>query len=122
MNAEPETLVEEVAVDLERRADLGGDVAPIVKMNDLPGSVEVHLIFPFKVDGKMLRKVRVRQPSQEDIDDFSSGKLPTFRDLLVRLTGLHNAVIRALTWEDSKAVHQIFRDVLPAFIEERLED
>lgn len=97
-------------------------VDPVVKLNPVPGSREVNLIYPFSVDGKMLRKVRIRLPSQGDIDDFSSGALPTLRDLLSRLTGLHPAVIKALVWEDSKAVHQVFRDVLPAFISERLDD
>ncbi len=97
------------------------DIAPVV-IASVAGSREVNLVFPFKVERRWLRKVSIRLPSQGDIDDFSSGDLPTLRDLLSRLTGLHPAVLKALIWHDSAAVHQVFRDVLPAFIAERLDD
>lgn len=99
----------------------GPDDGPVISAESMMGSRQVELIFPFKVDGKMLRRVQVRIPSQGDIDDFISGELPTLRHLLARLTNLHLLVIRALNWEDSKAVHQIFKDVLPLFIQERLD-
>ena len=98
-----------------------GSPAPVI---DSRGAIAWSrpLLLPFKVDGRWLRKVALHYPTQGDIDDFASGDLETLRHLLCRLTGLHAAVIRALRWPDSEALHQAFKDVLPPFIIEGLED
>lgn len=80
------------------------------------GGRELLLSHPIKVDGNILQKIRVRVPSQGDIDDWGAGHLPTVRDFLVRLTNTHPLVIKALSWPDSEALHMLFRDVVPAFV------
>lgn len=79
------------------------------------------LLFPFKVDGRVLRHVTLQHPAQGDIDDYASGELKSLRDVLCRLTGLHPDTIRALKWPDSEALHLAFKDVLPSFIVEEVE-
>lgn len=79
------------------------------------------LLFPFKVDGRWLRKVTLQHPAQGDIDDYASGELKSLRSVLCRLTGLHPDTIRALKWPDSEALHLAFKDVLPSFIVEEVE-
>ncbi|MGQ3277876.1 MAG: phage tail assembly protein, partial [Shinella sp.] len=86
-----------------------------------PGNRHVTLAYPFKVNGKWLRVVTIHLPDTGDIDDYVSGTLPTLRDLLARLTRLSHAEIMALKWIDSAAVHQVFRDVLPPFIEKGID-
>lgn len=109
------------AHDAPMPIELDEDEGPVVVANEA-GSREINLVFPLKIDGKRLNKVRMRMPEQGDIDDFASGDLPTLRDLLCRLTGLHPNVIKKLKWQDSEAVHQTFKDVLPTFITEGLDD
>lgn len=101
--------------------DTAGDVSPVEFYRPAAGARTYDLVYPRRVDGKWLRRITVRMPEQGDIDDYVSGELKDLRDLLVRLTGLSRPVIRALTWVDSSAVHQIFRDVLPAFIDAGLD-
>ena len=79
------------------------------------------LLFPFKVDGRLMREVTLQHPAQGDIDDFASGELKTLRQVLCRLTGLHPDAIRTLKWPDSEALHLAFKDVLPSFLIEEVE-
>lgn len=93
----------------------GGEVAAVIKRN--AAAVREHrLLFPPVVDGKRLVRIAVRLPEQGDIDDWSDGTLPDMRALVLRLTGLRPAVLKALTWEDSEPLHLIVQDLLPKFI------
>lgn len=93
----------------------GSVAAPVIKRNG--GAVREHrLLFPPNVDGRRMTRVAVRLPEQGDIDDWAAGTLPDVRAVVLRLTGLHPAVLKALTWQDSEAVHLIVQDILPAFI------
>ncbi|WP_439604741.1 hypothetical protein [Shinella sp.] len=96
-------------------AAVDDQVLPVIKRN--AAAVREHrLLFPIVVDGKRLVRIVVRLPAQGDIDDWADRTLPDIRAIVLRLTGLHSAVLKALTWQDSEALHLIVQDLLPAFI------
>ena len=80
------------------------------------GAREYTLLVPLKVDGRWLKKIRMRLPTQGDIDDWGNGEIASMRAFLCRLTGLHPAVIKALAWPDSAVLHEVFHDVVPGFV------
>lgn len=91
------------------------DDAPAIEAGD--GACHSYrLLIPLKVDGRWLRKVTMRLPTQGDIDDWGSGEVSSPRQLFCRLTGLHPAVVKALCWPDSERLHLTFSEMLPEFM------
>jgi hypothetical protein len=80
------------------------------------GELTYTLLVPLTVNGERLTRVTLRLADLGDIDDWGSGKLPTNRDLLARLTGLHPVVLRSLKWPDAEAVIKLFEAAVPAFV------
>ena len=76
------------------------------------------LLVPLKVNGKWLRQITLRLPSQGQIDDYVNDENRSRRLLLAELAGVDPLIIKALRWPDSEAVHQIFHDIVPQFISE----
>lgn len=76
------------------------------------------LLVPLKVNGKWLRQITLRLPSQGQIDDYVNNENASRRLLLAELAGVDPLIIKALRWPDSEAVHQIFHDIVPQFISE----
>ena len=70
---------------------------------------------PLDRNGERILRVRMRPATLGDIDDWSSGELSN-RDLLVRLSGLSAATIKALAWEDAEAIMALFQQMVPDFI------
>ena len=97
--------------------EAGEEIKPSIVIEVGPaGRRSYALIIPLKVNGKWLRKVDLRLPSQGDIDDWGTGEIENARAFLCRLTGLDPLVIKALRWPDSEALYQMFRDVMPDFV------
>jgi hypothetical protein len=74
------------------------------------------LLSPFKVDGKWLRTITMRHPTQGEIDAWGNGEIDGARGLILAMTGLHPAVFKALAWPDAAALHQMFSDMVPSFV------
>lgn len=110
-----ETVTEYPVVPDDDTADVIHEILPLMKGQD---AIIYPLAYPRKLDGKPLRKITLRRPTQGDLDDLASGVIETNRDLLCLLTGLHRSVIRGLDARDSEALYRIFVDLLPAYIQE----
>lgn len=95
---------------------VGADDEPAIEAGD-GASHSYRLLVPLKVDGRWLRKVTMRLPTQGDIDDWGSGEVASPRALFCRLTGLHPAVAKALRWPDSERLHLMFSEMLPEFMQ-----
>ncbi|WP_137136609.1 hypothetical protein [Rhizobium sp. FKY42] len=89
-----------------------------IEVNTQAGARSHALLVPLKVNGKWLRKITLRLPSQGEIDDYVNGDLASRRAFLARLADLDPLVIKALRWPDSEAVHQLFHDIVPQFVSE----
>lgn len=96
----------------------GGALVPVTTtiVTSDAGQREYTLIVPPTVNGKRLRKIRMRLPLQGDIDDWGNGEIASLREFQARLTGLDPLVLRALAWPDAEAVHLLFRDIVPDFV------
>ncbi len=94
------------------------DAAPIITAGK-GGDQTYRLMIPLKVNGRWLRAVTVRLPTQGDIDDWGNGVLVSPREMFCRLTGLDPYVVKALRWPDSEQLHLVFRDIVPEFMMER---
>lgn len=77
---------------------------------------------PLIVDGKPLDRVDIRPMTLGDLDDWSTGVLSTSRALLARLTGLHEAVLKHLVWDDAEQVMARFMLVVPDAVLKGRED
>ncbi|WP_281978793.1 phage tail assembly protein [Pseudorhizobium flavum] len=82
------------------------------------GGRRYMLLAPLYVDGYRLEEVTLRHLTQAELDDYAGGEIETRRLLLARVTGLHPDVIGAMIWPDSEALHQMFADLLPAFLKD----
>lgn len=91
---------------------------PVISVDANAGARSYTLLVPLKVNGKWLRQISLRIPSQGDIDDYLSDDNRSRREFLARMAGLDPLVIKALRWPDSEAVHQLFHDMVPQFIGE----
>lgn len=90
----------------------------VVPLNPAAHTIVYPLTFPLKVDSKPLRMVRLRRPTQGDLDDLANGIIPTNRDLLCKLTGLSLAVVRQMDVVDSERLHSLLIDLMPAFLKD----
>lgn len=79
-------------------------------LNPLVGSRTYRLLAPLKVNGKTVRVIRMRHLRQEEIDSFAGRP---FREMMAKACDLPPAVLGALIWPDSEAVHSMFDDMLP---------
>lgn len=117
--AEHETTTDDVAAWMGSPVHTGNpDVignSPVRHIGDL-GMWSVTLQHPLKKGTLTISKITVRRLLQGDIDDLGNGVLDGNRELLCRLTGLDNDIIRALTWEDSEVLHKRFSSLLPDFL------
>lgn len=90
---------------------------PVVAYDDeARGGRVYHLLHAPRVDGGLIDRVTMRMPEQGDIDAFFSGEIAGNRGMICRLTGLHPSVFARLKWPDAAALHQIYRDIVPAFV------
>ncbi len=91
-----------------------------VTRDENAGSRSYRLLVPLKIDegGKKRRltRIRMRHPSQSEIDAWGRGEIAGRRDMLCAITGQHAVVIGALAWPDAAAVHQMFSDMVPEFV------
>lgn len=110
-----EIVTEYPVVPDDDTADVIHEILPLMKGQD---AIIYPLAYPRKVDGKPLRKVTLRRPTQGDLDDLASGAIETNRDLLCRLTGLTRSIIRSLDARDSEALHGMLIDMMPAYLRE----
>lgn len=110
-----ETEMEFPVVPDDDTTDVAHEILPLTKGQD---AIVYPLAYPRKLDGKPLRKVTLRRPTQGDLDDLASGVIETNRDLLCHLTGLHRSVIRGLDARDSEALHGMLIDMMPAYLRE----
>ena len=90
----------------------------VISVDTKAGARSYTLLVPLKVNGKWLRQISLRLPSQGDIDDYINDDNRSRREFLARMAGLDPLVIKALRWPDSEAVHQLFHDMVPQFIGE----
>lgn len=104
------------ALSPEKAAEKTSITQEGARSNVVPGSRQVVLAYPLKVNGKWLRSITVRPLDQGDVDDWENGQLPTLRDMMLRLTGLNPAVAKALVWLDSEAVLLMVQNTLPEFM------
>lgn len=97
-------------------------VAPsiIVTRDENAGSRSYRLLVPLTIEegGKKRRlsTIRMRHPSQSEIDAWGRGEIAGRRDLLCVMAGQPAEVIGALAWPDAAAIHQMFSDMVPEFI------
>ncbi len=89
---------------------------PRIDARSAVGARNYTLVSPFKVDGKWLRKVTIRYPTQGEIDAWGNGEIEGSRGLMLAMTGLHPSVFKALAWPDAAALHQMFSDMVPTFV------
>lgn len=93
------------------------DDAPVVSYDDEGrGGRTYVLLNPPRVNGDLLDRVTLRLPEQGDVDAFFAGEVTGNRGMICRLSGLHPAVFARLKWPDAAALHQIYRDIVPAFL------
>jgi hypothetical protein len=90
----------------------------VERLEPLSGSRVHRLLAPLKVDGEVLREIVLSPLTQKQVDDFVLGVIASRRALLCALTGQHAAVIEALIWPDSEALHQMLSDMLPDFLKD----
>lgn len=109
-----ETVTEYPLVPDDDTTDLVHEILPLIRGQD---AIIYPLAYPRKLNGKPLRKVALKRPTQGDLDDLASGVIETNRDLLCHLTGLDRSVIRALDARDSEALHGMLIDMMPAYIQ-----
>lgn len=92
----------------------------IVTRDENAGSRTYRLLVPLTIEeaGKKRRltSIRMRHPSQSEIDAWGRGEVAGRRDLLCIMTGQPAEVIAGLAWPDAAAVHQMFSDMVPEFI------
>ena len=94
------------------------EAALTIAVDTKVGARSHTLLVPLKVNGKWLRQITLRLPSQGQIDDYVSDENRSRRLLLAELAGVDPLIIKELRWPDSEAVHQIFHDIVPQFISE----
>ncbi len=101
---------------LSDQAD-NADDAPVVTYDDEARGGRIYvLLHPPRVNGDLIDRVTLRLPEQGDIDAFFAGEIAGNRGMICRLSGLHPAVFARLKWPDAAALHQIYRDLVPAFV------
>lgn len=92
----------------------------VVTRDEMAGARVYHLLVPLtlKEAGKTrrLRSIRMRHPSQAEIDAWGRGEIEGRRALLCAMTGQPGEVIGALAWPDASALHQMFSDMVPEFV------
>jgi len=97
--------------------DTEKDDEPVVAYDDeARGGRVYHLLHAPRVNGDLIDRVTLRLPEQGDIDAFFAGEIAGNRGMICRLSGLHPAVFARLKWPDAAALHQIYRDLVPAFV------
>ncbi len=94
------------------------DPAPVVEADNTAGARTYALLAGPKVNGRKLRRITMRPVLQGDLDDLADGTLSGRRALLCRPVDPHPSVIKALTWQDSRIVHEMFVDALPDYLKE----
>lgn len=93
------------------------DDTPVVSYDDEGRGGRIYaLLHPPRVNGDLINRVTLRLPEQGDIDAFFAGEVSGNRGMICRLSGLHPAVFARLKWPDAAALHQIYRDLVPAFV------
>lgn len=98
------------------------DEEPVITVtrDEKAGSRSYRLLVPLTIEqgGKKRRltSIRMRHPSQSEIDAWGRGEIAGRRDMLCAITGQHAVVIGALAWPDAAAVHQMFSDMVPEFV------
>lgn len=102
----------------EENPQIAAPAAPEIAYDRNLGTRRVTLFAPVKVDGKLLKAITIRMPTQGDIDDFGNGVLENRRALLCRLTDQHPAVLKSLAWPDAEALQQMYNDMLPDFMKD----
>jgi hypothetical protein len=91
--------------------------APVVERRDASSGGRVYrLLAPLMVEGVEVREIVLAPLTQDILDAYANGEVGNRRALLCRSAGVHPAVIDALIWSDSEAVHQLFTDMLPDFL------
>lgn len=112
-------------LDFSHLEPLEGDVegappAVVVTRDQMAGARVYHLLVPLALQegGKTrrLRSIRMRHPSQAEIDAWGRGEIDGRRALLCVMTGQAAEVIGALAWPDAAAIHQMFSDMVPEFV------
>lgn len=106
LNAAPDVAAEEPVITVTR--------------DENAGSRSYRLLVPLtiKEGGKKRRltTIRMRHPSQSEIDAWGRGEIAGRRDMLCAITGQPAVVIGTLAWPDAAAVHQMFSDMVPEFV------
>ncbi|MGQ2968902.1 MAG: hypothetical protein ACT6RF_09155 [Allorhizobium sp.] len=101
------------------------DVAPDqpvieVTRDENAGARRLTLLVPLRITeaGKTRRltSIRMRHPSQSEIDAWGRGDIEGRRAMLCVMTSQPAQVIGALAWPDAAALHQMFSDMVPDFI------
>lgn len=79
-------------------------------VDPLAGSRTYRLLAPLRVNGKVVRTIRMRHLRQDEID---GAKIRPVRHLIALACGLPIEALEALIWPDSQVIHQMFDDMLP---------
>lgn len=79
-------------------------------LDPLAGSRTYRLLAPLRVNGKVVRTIRMRHLRQDEIDTFGDR---SYREMIALSCGLPVEAVSALIWPDSEAVHALFDDMLP---------
>ncbi len=98
--------------DNESAAALAPPPADVSLLNPLVGSRSYRLLSPLKIDGKVVRIVTMRYPTQGEIDALADEAM-TVRELIAACCGLPVEAILTMIAPDSAAVHGIFIDLAP---------
>jgi hypothetical protein len=94
---------------------------PAVEYVGAGGQRKHALLYPVRIEGRMLRSVTVSPPALWDVQDFLAGRITTNFEMASRMTGIDAVTLGALKWPDADIVLQIVTDMLPDFVRDAIE-
>jgi hypothetical protein len=103
-------------------ASAAGPARPVmtVTRDENAGAHQLTLLVPLVIEeaGKKRRltKIRMRHPSQSEIDAWGRGEIEGRRALICLMIGQPPEIFGVLAWPDAAALHQMFSDMVPDFI------
>lgn len=95
---------------------------PVIEVtrDENAGARRLTLLVPLRIKEatktRRLTTIRMRHPSQAEIDAWGRGEIEGRRAMLCLMTGQPAEVFGALAWPDAAALHQMFSDMVPEFI------
>jgi hypothetical protein len=103
-------------------ASEAGPARPVITVtrDENAGARQLTLLVPLRIQeagkSRRLTRIRMRHPSQSDIDAWGRGEIEGRRALICLMIGEPPEIFGALAWPDAAALHQMFSDMVPDFI------